>query len=30
MRCQCVGANVFPMRKMLSPATVLIKPVLLS
>jgi hypothetical protein len=30
MRCQCVGANVSPMGWMLSPPTVLIKPVWLS
>jgi hypothetical protein len=30
MRCQCVGANVSPMREMLSPAMMLIKPVMLS
>jgi hypothetical protein len=30
MRCQCVGTNVFPMFCMLSPATLLIKPALLS
>jgi hypothetical protein len=30
MRCQCVGANVSPMRVMLSPAMMLIKPALLS
>jgi hypothetical protein len=30
MRCQCVGANVSPMREMLSPAMMPIKPALLS
>ena len=30
MRCQYVGANVSPMRGMLSPATMPIKPELLS
>jgi hypothetical protein len=30
MRCQCVGTNVSPMFWMLSPATTLIKPALLS
>jgi hypothetical protein len=30
MRCQCVGANVSPMRGILSPALMLIKPALLS
>jgi hypothetical protein len=30
MRCRCVGANVSPMQGMLSPAMILIKPVLLS
>jgi hypothetical protein len=29
MRCQCVGANVSPMRQMLSPAMPLIKPAML-
>ncbi len=30
MRCQCVGANVSPMIYNVSPATMLIKPVVLS
>ena len=30
MRCRCVGANVSPMIYDVSPATVLIKPALLS
>ena len=29
MRCQCVGANVSPMREMLSPAKMSIKPAVL-
>jgi hypothetical protein len=30
MRCQCVGANVSPMERMLSPVVMLFKPVMLS